>query len=212
MGGHRRIEVKKIIQFVQLVALIHFFAFASIAWAEHPAEVIVKDAVSIMMTKLTEDKAQIQKDPQHLLGLVEKYVLPHFDFKKMSSWALGKYSRKATDKQKAEFTEQFRLLLVRTYSKALVEGTDRKVIYLPMRKSKKANEVVVRTEIEQGSAFPLPINYKMHTVKDKWKVYDVSIDGISIVSNYRNTFAKEIRKSGIDKLIARLSSKNIASK
>ena len=204
--------MKKTKQFVQLVVLSLAFSFASVAWAEHPAEVIVKDAVSIMMTKLTEDKELIKKDPQHLLELVEKYVLPHFDFKKMSSWALGKYSRKATDKQKAEFTEQFRLLLVRTYSKALMEGTGRKVIYLPMRKSKKDNETVVRTEVDQGSAFPLPIDYKMHTVKDKWKVYDVSIDGISIVSNYRNTFAKEIRKSGIDKLIARLSAKNIASK
>ena len=199
-------------QYVQLVVIILMFAFASNTWAEHPAEVIVKDAVTIVMEKLTEDKEKIQEDPQHLLALVEKYVLPYFDFPKMSSWALGKYSRKATDKQKAEFTEQFRLLLVRTYSKALLEGAGRKVIYLPMRKSNKANEAVVRTEVEQGSAFPLPIDYKMHTVKDKWKVYDVSIDGISIVSNYRNTFAKEIRKNGIDKLIARLSAKNIQSK
>jgi len=203
--------VKKPKQMIQIVILLFAFGSVSNAWAEHPAEVIVKDAVSIMMTKLTEDKELIQKDPHHLLELVEKYILPHFDFKKMSSWVLGKYSRKATDKQKTEFTEQFRLLLVRTYSKALVEGTGRKVIYLPMRKSSNDSEVVVRTEVEQGSAFPLPIDYKMHTVTDKWKVYDVSIDGISIVSNYRNTFAKEIRKSGIDKLIARLSAKNIES-
>ncbi len=210
MGGHRRIEVKNIKWFAVLILML---PFTTVSLADdHPAQVIVKEAVDTMMVKLKEDDELIKQDPHHLLDLVEKYVLPHFDFQKMSSWALGKYSRKATDKQKTEFMEQFRLLLVRTYSKALIEGTGRKVAYLPVRKSKKANEVVIRTEVEQGSAFPLPIDYKMHTVDGKWKVYDVSIDGISIVSNYRNTFAKEIRKDGIDKLIARLSAKNIASK
>jgi len=203
--------VNKTMLHLSLAALLALIATASIAAVEHPAEVLVKNAVSLMMTKLKEDEALIKKDPHHLLDLVEKYILPHFDFKKMSSWVLGKYNRKATDKQKTDFTEQFRLLLVRTYSKAFNDGADRKVTYLSVRKSKKDDEVVVRTEVDQGSAFPLPINYSMHKVDNIWKVYDVSIDGISIISNYRNTFAKEIRKDGIDKLIARLSAKNIAS-
>jgi len=203
--------MKKTMQYLPLAALFWGVTAISIAGDQHPARLIVENAVTVMTTKLKEDEALIKKDPHHLLVLVEKYVLPHFDFKKMSSWALGKYNRKATDKQKVDFTEQFRLLLVRTYSKAFSEGGDRKVTYLPVRKSKKEHEAVVRTEIDQGSAFPLPVNYRMHKVDNIWKVYDVTIDGISIVSNYRNTFAKEIRKDGIDKLISRLSAKNIAS-
>lgn len=203
--------MKKTMQYLPLAVLFWSVTAISIAGDQHPARLIVENAVTVMTTKLKEDEALIKKDPHHLLVLVEKYVLPHFDFKKMSSWALGKYNRKATDKQKVDFTEQFRLLLVRTYSKAFSEGGDRKVTYLPVRKSKKEHEAVVRTEIDQGSAFPLPVNYRMHKVDNIWKVYDVTIDGISIVSNYRNTFAKEIRKDGIDKLISRLSAKNIAS-
>ena len=187
------------------IAVISLLMSASV-WASHPAEVLVKDTITKTLERLEKDDELIKKDPNHVLDLIEELILPNFDFEQIASWALGKYNRTATATQKEKFTAEFRQLLVRTYSKALVEAKGRVVNYLPVRAStKNTDEVEVRTEVEQGSALPLPIYYKLHLKENEWKVYDVSIDNISIVSNYRNTFAKEIRQDGIDKLISRLA-------
>ena len=135
-------------------------------------------------------------------------VLPHFDFRKMSSWVLGKNWRKANKEQKQKFTDQFSRLLVRTYSKALHDNSDKKIEFLPIRGKAKKDEVVIRTEIPQKGGFPIPIDYKMHLKKGEWKVYDVVIDSLSLVANYRTSFNQEIKKSGIDNLIAKLADRN----
>ncbi len=179
--------------------------------AEHPAQELAVTTSQKIIAKIKEDRAAIDKEPERLTKLVEEIVLPNFDFTTMSSWALGKYWRTASDEQKAKFTEQFRQLLVRTYSKALLEAVDKKITYLPLR-GEAQDEVTVRTEVEQPGAFPLPINYKMHQTNAAWKVYDVEIDNISIVANYRSSFASEIRKDGIDKLIASLTDRNAQGK
>jgi phospholipid transport system substrate-binding protein len=135
-------------------------------------------------------------------------VLPHFDFRKMSSWVLGKNWRKATEDQKNKFTDQFSRLLVRTYSKALHDNIDQKIEFLPIRGKPKDDEVIIRTEIPQKSGFPIPIDYKMHLKNNQWKVYDVVIDAISLVANYRTSFTQEIKNTGIDQLIAKLADRN----
>jgi phospholipid transport system substrate-binding protein len=140
--------------------------------------------------------------------LVDKIVLPHFDFYKMSSRVLGKYWRRASDEQKEKFTKEFRILLVRTYAKALVDNMDQTIDYMPVHAPENAEDVTVKTEIPQQGSFPLPIDYSMYLTNGEWKVYDVEIDGISLVINYRTTFANEIRQAGLDKLIAKLSSRN----
>jgi len=126
----------------------------------------------------------------------------------MSQWVLGVNWRRASDGQKEKFTEQFRTLLVRTYAKALLEYTDQKINYLPLHAAADARTVTVRTEILQAGGQNIPVNYRMYHKGDNWKVYDISIDGVSLVSNYRTSFNNEIRQGGIDKLIARLADMN----
>ena len=196
-----------------VVALLLVFGWLSLAVAaEHPAQELAVGTSQKIIAKIKADRAAIDQEPELLTKMVEEIVLPHFDFTKMASWVLGKYWRKADDKQKARFTEEFRQLLVRTYSKALLEAVDKKITYLPLRGDPTQDDITVRTEVEQPGAFPLPIDYKMHEKDGAWKVYDVVIDNISIVSNYRSSFSSQIRKDGIDKLIASLADRNSKGK
>lgn len=180
-------------------------------WAadeEHAALALVKQTTQQIRTKIKEDDKAIKDNNEHLYDLVTKIVLPHFDFRKMSAWVLGKNWRKATDEQKKKFTDQFSRLLVRTYSKALYDNIDQQINFLPMRGKPGDDDVTIRTEVPQPGGFPIPIDYKMHFKNGEWKVYDVVIDAISLVSNYRSSFNQEVKKSGIDNLIAGLEKRN----
>lgn len=190
--------------------ILFYFVLGSLVMAEeeHPAMMLVKDTTAKIKQKIKEQDDAIKKDQEVLYDLVDKIVLPHFDFKKMSSWVLGKNWRKADDAQKKKFTDQFSRLLVRTYSKALYDNIDQKIDFLPIRGKPQADEVVIRTEIPQRGAFPIPIDYKMHLKDSQWKVYDVVIDSLSLVANYRTSFSQEIKQSGIDNLIAKLADRN----
>ena len=173
------------------LALVILLSSPLVHAAEHPAMVLVKETTDTIMTKIKEQDEAINKDQEVLHDLVNTIVLPHFDFRKMSSWVLGKNWRKANKEQKQKFTDQFSRLLVRTYSKALHDNSDKKIEFLPIRGKAKKDEVVIRTEIPQKGGFPIPIDYKMHLKKGEWKVYD-----------------QEIKKSGIDNLIAKLADRN----
>jgi phospholipid transport system substrate-binding protein len=175
---------------------------------EHAALSLVKGTTKTIQQKIKDQDEAINKDIEVLYDLVNTIVLPNFDFRKMSGWVMGKNWRKANAAQKKNFTNQFSRLLVRTYSKALHDNTDQKIEFLPIRGKAKKDEVIIRTEIPQKAGFPIPINYKMHLKNNQWKVYDVVIDSISLVANYRTSFNQEIRKSGIDGLIKKLTDRN----
>jgi len=173
------------------------------------AQQMVIDTTEKTMAELKQDEQTVRNNPDQLYAIVDKMVLPHFDFQKMSSWVLGKYWRKATPSQKERFTQEFQKLLVRTYSNALLEAIGKKIDFLPLQsKNKDATEVTVRTEVQQQGGFPIPIDYKMYLKDGQWKVFDVVIDNLSLVSNYRTSFSQEIKKSGIDKLIDSIAEKN----
>lgn len=150
----------------------------------------------------------VTKNPKRVYELVEQIVLPNFDFKSMSASVLGKNWRTASDDQKQRFAQEFKLLLVRTYAKALVDNMDRKITTQPLRANEGATEVTVRTEIPQQGGFPLPINYSMELKDGAWKVFDIDIDGISMVKNYRSTFANEVKQGNVDDLIKKLTDRN----
>jgi phospholipid transport system substrate-binding protein len=118
---------------------------------------------------------------------------------------LGKYWRTATDEQRQRFREAFKSLLLSTYAKALVDNMDKKIEFEPVRAAPNATDVKVRSSIPQDSEFPLPMNYSMELIDNQWKVYDVEIDGLSLVKNYRTSFAKEIKQSSLENLIKILS-------
>lgn len=169
---------------------------------------LVSDTTDKITSALRKEQDKIKADPNRLYEIVDEVVLPHFDFHRMSSWVLGKYWRRANPQEREDFTKEFRTLLVRTYAKALNDNYDRKIDMLPVHMKAGDNDVTIHTEVEQKAGFPIPIDYKMYVKGDAWKVYDVSVDGVSLVANYRSSFAQEIRKDGLPKLIARLADRN----
>ena len=169
-------------------------------------QALVQETTDKITTVLRADQDKIKADSNYLLTVVDDIVASHFDFDRMSSWVLGKYWRTAKPEEKKRFAHEFRTLLVRTYAKALNDNYDKKIDMLPMRD--KGDEAVVRTEVQQDAGFPIPIDYRMYVKDGTWLVYDVSVDGISLVTNYRSSFSTEIRKDGLPKLIDRLAERN----
>lgn len=150
------------------------------------------------------------KDKRALRQLAEQKVLPKFDFKEMTRLAVGPAWKNANPAQQQSLENGFRTLLVNTYTSALSSKSsgDSSVEVKPAQAPSNQGEVTVRTVVRQGGRPPLPIDYRMNSAQDGWKVFDVLVDGISLVTNYRGEFAEEVRKSGIDGLIRALDSKN----
>ena len=171
-------------------------------------EAIVRETSDRMLAMLKEQHAVIKAEPDRLYGLIDDIVLPHFDFVRMARWVLGKHWRKASPEQQQQFVDEFRTLLVRTYGTALLDYTELTIHYLPLRMAAGSEDVTVRTEVVKPGGVPIPISYSMFRRADGWKVYDVAIDGISLVSNYRSSFSTEIKDQGMDKLIQRLVERN----
>jgi phospholipid transport system substrate-binding protein len=180
----------------------------SVLATESAPEVLIRNASDQVLSRIQSSSGQFQQDPTKLYALVDEVVLPHFDFATMTDLALGRYQNKISAEQKQLITHEFRILLVRTYAKALLEYNDQKIIYLPMEGSLEGGDVTVRTEIEQAGGFPIPLNYSLKQGKQGWKVYDISVDDISLVMNYRSSFSREIRKNGVDSLIKTLGERN----
>ena len=197
-------------QWLILLTILPFFLMPSIVLAEVPVpQTLIKTSSDRMLKALKENKATIEKNPSFVYGLVDKILLPNFDFSKMSKLALGKNWRKASKAQRERFIGEFRLLLVRTYSIAMLEFTDGDIVFLPFRGDLAKKKVKVKMEIARPSGPTIPMALSMYLNKQKkWMVYDVKIDGISLVTNYRSTFATEIRNDGMDKLIENLSTRN----
>ena len=175
---------------------------------ESPAQNIVKETTEKLLESISRERQSIDLDRARLYALVEEIVLPHFDFTRMSRRVLGRHWREATEEQRERFTDVFREMLVRTYATAIAEYRDQAIVYLPVRERGNGGEVSVRTQIEPPGGTPIPIFYEMYPIEDQWKVYDVSIDGVSLVINYRSSFSNEIRRNGMDSLIGRLAEMN----
>ena len=180
----------------------------SVIATESVPEQLIRNASDQVLSQIQSNPGLFQQDPAKLYALVDKVVLPHFDFTTMTDLALGRYKSKVSAEQKQLITNEFRTLLVRTYAKALLEYNNQKIIYLPTEGSLAEGDVTVRTEIEQAGGFPIPLNYSLKQSQQGWKVYDISVDDISLVTNYRSSFSREIRKNGIDGLIKTLSDRN----
>lgn len=171
-------------------------------------EQLVRQTSGSVMAEIRANSATYKSDPQKVYKLVDELVLPHFDFAAMTDLALGRYKDEVSAEQRPAIVAEFRQLLVRTYSSALFEFTAEEMIYLPMEGNEAEGMVIVRTEIEQGGGFPIPINYTLRLGGEGWKVFDVSVDEVSLVTNYRSSFARAIKKNGVDGLIKTLQDRN----
>ena len=157
---------------------------------------------------LRDDQERLASDPALVYKIIDDYILPHLDDVTMAKLALGKSWRTATKQQKLDFIEEFRNLLIRTYSKSLVEFKDQTINYFPVKLAPDTHKTAVKAEVVQPGGPSIPISYRMRIKNTAWKVYDIKIDGISLVTSYRGTFTQEIRKSGIDGLLTYLRDKN----
>jgi phospholipid transport system substrate-binding protein len=168
-------------------------------------QALVSQTADRMMDKLRAEKETLRQQPDRVYELVNEIVLPNFDFEIMAKRVLGKNWRDASPKQREDFVVAFRGVLVRTYANRLTEYTDYKINYLPSPPEPEPDRAVVRSEVDQPGRTPIQIDYRLTLQGDAWKVYDVIIEGVSLVTNYRSSFNNEIAQGGIDKLIARLN-------
>lgn len=190
-----------------LAILLVLLPLSGFAGGDSPQQ-LVRDTSSRMLAAMRAEQDSISQDPARLYLLVEEIVLPNFDFRRMSQWVLGRNWRTATPQQRELFVVEFRQLLVRTYGSALLEYADEELVYLPFTEATDAKNVTVRTEIDQPGIGVIPINYSMYRSNAGWKVYDISISGVSLVTNYRSTYGSIIRNDGIDHLIGQLAERN----
>ena len=171
-------------------------------------DALVRSVTDEVVGIIKQDKDIQAGNRQKTIALVEQKVLPHFDFTRMTALAMGPNWRKATPEQQKLLVEQFRTLLVRTYSTALSAYRNQVIDVKPPRAQPNDTEVVVRSEVKQSGAEPVTIDYSMAKTPAGWKVYDVAVNAASLVTTYRDTFATEVRNGGIDGLIKSLSAKN----
>jgi phospholipid transport system substrate-binding protein len=191
-----------------LIALA-LWAVPALAQVQQPPDKLVKEVADDVLRALREDPDLRTGNPAKMAQLIERRIAPHFDFERMTRLAVGKAWREATDEQKKAIMEQFRQLLVRSYSAAWTAYQNIVVDVKPVRMQPGGDDVVVKSEIKRpGGEPPIEVNYSMYKADSGWKVYDVTVDGVSLVTTYRSTFAEEIRKGGIDGLIKSLREKN----
>lgn len=184
------------------------FAAGSLAQDAVPPDVMVKTVTEEVLDVVRKDKAIQSGSHKKAIELVETKVLPHFDFIRMTQLAMARDWRQANPVQQKILVDEFRTLLVRTYSKALTEYKNQSVDYRPFKMQPTDNDVKVRTEIKQPGGKPIQLDYYIEKQGASLKVYDIEVGGISLVTNYRGSFATEVRNNGIEGLIKSLQVKN----
>ncbi len=175
-----------------------------------------QEAPDAMVKRVSQDMlATIKADPLIQAGnearireVIEAKLLPNFDFARMTALAMGRHWRAATPEQQKRLTDEFKTLLVRTYSGALNQYRNETIDYRPLRSNPADTEVTVRTQVMKPGGSPVQIDYSLEKKADTWKAYDVVVGGVSLVTNYRDEFSEQIRTGGIDGLIKTLAERN----
>lgn len=195
-----------------LFTVLSFGLLSAPAFAEDMApDVLVKKVTDEVLTVVRTDKDLQNGNTKKAIDLVETKVLPHFNFSRMTALALGREWSKTSAEQKTRLTNEFRILLVRTYSNALTAYKDQTVEYKPFKMQAGETDVTVRTLVHQTNGKHIGLDYALDKQADGWKVYDVVVAGVSLVTNYRESFSQEIRANGVDGLISTLAAKNKGS-
>jgi phospholipid transport system substrate-binding protein len=184
-------------------------AFASLqAGAQTPPDVLVKTVATDVTAVLKSDPA-VLGNPARLKELIESKLLPNFNFSRMTQLAMGRNWAKATPEQQTALTNEFRTLLVRTYSGALASFRNNTIETRPLRMQPNETDVTVKTVVNQANGQGIPIDYSLEKAADgSWKAYDVIVAGVSLVTNYREEFNTVIRDQGVDALVKQLQAKN----
>jgi phospholipid transport system substrate-binding protein len=199
---------RKILVAVAVAAAAAFSLAGINAYAQEAADEVIRKNVNDVLAALKSDKDLQAGDAKKLEKLAEEKILPHFNFPHMTQLAVGRNWKDASDAQKTSLTDQFRTLLLRTYSSTLSQYRNQTIDVKPLKAAAADAEVVVKTAVIQSGGQPIPIDYSMEKTSSGWKVYDVLIDGVSLVTNYRSSFNTEIKTNGVDGLIKSLTDRN----
>lgn len=200
-----------------LVIILFGMQVTIVAAEEDPQELIIKRSTQLV-DALKEKSAAIKVNNQIAYKLVEDIVLPHVDFNRVARLVLGKHWRTASPEQRERFTNEFRDFLVRIYVTAMIEYSDqivshaKSVKYLPFRNT-DPNDVSVRMQITMPDRPPVQVNYSLYqdSAANNWKIYDLSVEGVSLATTYRSSFSTQIRREGMDGLINKLAERNNAA-
>lgn len=186
-------------------------AAPGVAMAEISAEELVKQTADDVLNTIKNDKDIQAGNQQKIFALAEEKILPNFDFERVCRMVLGKNWKTATPEQQAVFQKEFRSLLLRTYAVALGKYRNQVIEFKPLRAEPDAKNVSVKTQILQPGGQPIAVDYSLVKVEGGWKVYDIVIESVSLVTNYRSQFSNEIRTNGLDSLNKKLAEKNKAA-
>jgi phospholipid transport system substrate-binding protein len=172
------------------------------------AQALVADTTVALLTAFEQEQAAIRQDPTHAYAIVDEILSPHIDYGRVTRLILGKYWRQASPQQRRRFMDEFRDLQIRTYATALLDYADADIRYLPTRQPKDTDRTIVRTQIPRRNATPVSVDYRLHREDGRWKVYDVLVEGISLLTSYRASIGAQITQVGIDGVIEQLGAKN----
>ena len=192
----------------QLLAFFFAGFVTAAAFAQEAPDALVMKITEEVLEIVRKDKDIQSGNTRKAIELVDAKVLPYFNFQHMTALAVGKDWRKASTQQQQQLSAEFKTLLVRTYSNALTGYKNQKVVFKPFKMTPGEIDVLVRTEVQQPGSKAVQLDYSLEKLDSGWKVYDVTIAGISLVTNYRDQFAQEIRNGGMDGLIQSVAAKN----
>ena len=190
---------------------VAMWLLSGVAIAGMTPDQLVKKTADDVIEVIKNDKDIQAGNQQKIFALAEEKILPNFDFEKVSRLVLGKNWTNATPEQKTAFQAEFKTLLLRTYATALSKYKNQSIEYKPFRMEAGAESATVKTAIQQPGGDPISVDYGLSKKADDWKVFDIVIEGVSLVTNYRRQFAQEIRQNGLDSLTKKLADKNKAA-
>ncbi len=191
-----------------VVALMSLASGVSAFAAPDEATALVQRTSERMLSTLQARRAEVDRNPALIYGMIDSILAPHFDFERITQGALGQHWRQASPDQRRRLVDGFKQVLVRTYARSLLSYSGQEIRYLPVKPGSKSNTVTVSTEVRDRGAAPIPVDYRLYNSGAGWKVYDVVINNASLVGNYRSSFDTEIRQKGIDGLISKLGDMN----
>ena len=196
---------------VLAIGLSTSLAVSSAVWAaDDTADAFIKRLSTDLLDTVKADKTILSGDINKISVLVDQRVMPHLNFQRMTASAVGPGWRQATPEQQKRLQEEFKALLVRTYSGAVTQVSDQSIVVKPLRAAADDKEVIVRTEV-RGKGDPIQLDYRVEKASDApsgWRIYNLNVMGVWLVDNYRTQFAQEINAKGVDGLIASLAERN----
>lgn len=191
-----------------IAALVFFLCSWTVTAQELAPDLLVRTITQDVIAVIKQDKDIQSGNTRKIADLVETRILPHFNFARMTQLAMAVNWRRATPEQQKQLVQEFKTLLVRTYSTALSSYRDQVIEFRPLRARPEDTEITVRSEVRQKGAQSVTIDYDMEKTASGWKVFDVKVGGVSLITTYKEDFASQVREAGIDGLIKLLSAKN----